>query len=365
MSGKEARTYQSRQQHFVNFLLRHKLGKNIALKGFSQNIRNTIMACYTADLASGQNLLFMSLKSSTIIRYLAAAADLSIPYNQMNPCLDMYGKRSKQINNIITEIKRWENIPNRREPVTKEMIEYISKKGEALSKSEPDNIYSALSDWLILGMQSGFRRKEWAQEHSYLKKHKDVQRNVDKSVSAFTIKDFEFRGSKNKRLNQNCTRTVNNAKSVNVTWRYQKNNDNGQVITYVEDINNKEFCYVQAAKRIRLRAIKLKQSNNLPIAIYNKYKKKIQINYITDVDIKNILQESAKHVYKMTSKEDLDKFTSHSIRVMACVILHSQNMSSEDIKFRLRWRSDSFRMYLRNIIEIAERHKNAIANLNE
>ena len=83
------------------------------------------------------------------------------------------------------------------------------------------------------------------------------------------------------------------------------------------------------------------------------------------MDIKNILQESAKHVYKMTSKEDLDKFTSHSIRVMACVILHSQNMSSEDIKFRLRWRSDSFRMYLRNIIEIAERHKNAIANLNE
>ena len=63
LSGKEARTYQSREQHFINFLLRHKLGKNIALKGFSQNIRNTIMACYTVDLASGQNLLFMSLKS--------------------------------------------------------------------------------------------------------------------------------------------------------------------------------------------------------------------------------------------------------------------------------------------------------------
>ena len=93
------------------------------------------MACHTADLGSGQNLLFMSIKSGTIIRYLAVAVDLSIPYNQMNPCLDIYGKWSKQINNVITEIKRWENIPNRREPVAKEMIEYISQKGKALSKT--------------------------------------------------------------------------------------------------------------------------------------------------------------------------------------------------------------------------------------
>jgi hypothetical protein len=46
----------------------------------------------------------------------------------------MYGKRSKQINNIITEIKRWENIPNRREPVTKEMIKIYFNKRQSFIK---------------------------------------------------------------------------------------------------------------------------------------------------------------------------------------------------------------------------------------
>ena len=84
--------------------------------------------------------------------------------------------------------------------------------------------------------------------------------------------------------------------------------------------------------------------------------------HIDDVHIKSLLQEAARKVYKITDKEDLAKFSAHSIRVGACVLLHAQNISTEDIKFRLRWRSDSFRMYLRNIVQLAERHRDAIAN---
>jgi hypothetical protein len=363
ISDKESGTRRTRQQHFLKFLNKSNLGNNISLSGFSQNIRNIIMACYTADLASGQNILCISLKSGTILRYLATAAELSLPHNQMNPCLDIYGKRSKHINNIINEIKRWENIPNRREPVSKQMIDYIASKGKKLHKKIPDNIYLALSDWLILGMQSGFRRKEWAQENSYLIKHKDIQRNVDGSSAAFIMNDFEFRGRNNTRINQKSNYDVNNSHSVNLTWRFQKNNDNGQIVTYVKDTVNKAYCYVSAAKRIRLRAIKYKVQEDMPVAIYNDIKKKKKVDYINDINIKEILQEAAKHVYNISKKEDLMKFTSHSIRVMACVILHAQNMSTEDIKFRLRWRSESSRIYLRNITEIAERHKDAISKL--
>ena len=80
------------------------------------------------------------------------------------------------------------------------------------------------------------------------------------------------------------------------------------------------------------------------------------------MQIRVILQEAAKSVYNIKSKEDLAKFSAHSIRVGACVLLHAQNLSAEDIKFRLRWRSDSFRMYLRNIIQFAEMRRDAIAN---
>ena len=85
-----------------------------------------------------------------------------------------------------------------------------------------------------------------------------------------------------------------------------------------------------------------------------------KICFIDDVHITTILREAASKVHNITCKKELAKFTSHSIRVGACVFLHAQNASKEDIKFRLRWRSDSFRMYLRNIIQLAERHRDVI-----
>ena len=60
------------------------------------------------------------------------------------------GVRSRYINNIIKELQKWESVPNRREPVTIEMVGYIMSKGKYLSKTNPDNIYSALGNWLAL-----------------------------------------------------------------------------------------------------------------------------------------------------------------------------------------------------------------------
>ena len=80
------------------------------------------MACYLAHLVTVQTLLCRSIKSSTITRYLSAAAELSIPAKMLNPCLDIMGQLSSHIKDIINELKRWESIPKRREPVTKEMI---------------------------------------------------------------------------------------------------------------------------------------------------------------------------------------------------------------------------------------------------
>ena len=319
------------------------------------------MACYAADLVAGDNLLCMSLKAGTILRYLQAAAELSIPANVMNPCLDITGKQSKYIRDIITEVRRWESMPDRREPVTKEMVEHVFNKGLELSRSNPDNQYAAVADWLILGQQSGFRRSEWAQDRSHLKKYKDFQRNVDGSSSAFILGDFEFRGKNNSRIDQNSVYAVNRAHIVNVKWRFQKNNDNGQIISYVEDKENPIHCYVRAAKRIRRRAIRLQQENDKPIAIFRKQAKNTKFDYIDDTHVNKILQEAASTVHHITKKEELQRFTTHSIRVGACVLLHSQNVSKEDIQFRLRWRSDSFKMYLRNIIPLAEMHKNAVA----
>ena len=160
LSSKDAGTLYSRQKHFINFIKEKEVGNNVALTGFTLNVRNIIMACYTAYLASEATLLCKTIKSDTIKRYLSVASELSAPAQMMNPTLDLMGNLSVFIKDIIHEAKRWESMPNRREPLTKEMIEYIIDKGENSKKTNPDNLYSAMGDWLVLGKQTGFKRKE-------------------------------------------------------------------------------------------------------------------------------------------------------------------------------------------------------------
>ena len=244
------------------------------------------------------------------------------------------------------------------------MVEYIIDKVITLNDLNPHNLYTAIADWLILGEQTGFRRKEWAQDTTYLQKYNDIERNIDGTPAAFIMNDFVFKGKNNKHIDNSSNKEVNKASIVNIKWRYQKNNDNGQVISYIKDTANKRLhCAVEASKRIRRRAIRLGISKDKPIAVYSEHKHNTKkICYIDDIHIKKLLQEAAKRVYNIKDKKDLSAFTSHSIRVGACVLLHAQNISAEDIKFRLRWRSDSFRIYLRNIIQLAERHRDAIVN---
>ena len=206
----------SRQQHFIEFLRKIKLGNNVALKGYTLTTRNIIMACYVAHLSLGETLLCKTIKSSTISRYLSAAVELSTKANMMNPCLDIMGKQSDYIKGIFKELKRWENVPNRKEPVTKQMIEYVIEKGRNSYKTNPHNLYLALSNWLILGQQTGFRRKEWAQDRTYMKKHKDIERNINGTSSAFILNDFEFRNVGNRRINNSSVKEVNKASIVNI-----------------------------------------------------------------------------------------------------------------------------------------------------
>ena len=167
--------------------------------------------------------------------------------------------------------------------------------------------------------------------------------------------DFEFRAKHNKRINNSFMNEINKSSIVNIRWRFQKNNDNGQIISYVKDNINKTYCVVEACKRLRKRAINLKIPKDKPIAVFTETNKgKSKTCFIDDIHIKSLLQEAAGIEYNIKCKKELSAFTSHSVRVGACVLLHAQNTSAEDIKFRLRWRYDTFRTYLRNILPLAE-----------
>ena len=145
-TDKDARTLRSRQDHFLRFLSDMHLGTNVSLKEFTQVIRNVIMVCYVAHLASGQTLLCRSIKTCTIRKYLKAASDLSIPFQMMNPTVDIQAKESEFIKDILYDAHYCESMPKCREHITKDMVSFIRTKGSFLSLQ--DNIYIVLSDWL-------------------------------------------------------------------------------------------------------------------------------------------------------------------------------------------------------------------------
>ena len=66
-------------------------------------------------------------------------------------------------------------------------------------------------------------------------------------------------------------------------------------------------------------------------------------------------------MFKLKPKDEaLKRWTTHSIRVTACNLLHRQGFSGSYIQTRLRWTSDAFLMYLRNTLYTAAQHTKAL-----
>jgi hypothetical protein len=148
---------------------------------------------------------------------------------------------------------------------------------------------------------------------------------------------------------------------MEIRYRFQKNKDNRQKIKYSKSTNTK-LCPARAGLKIRRRDQRLRVKAHTPIAVYS-YSSKKKAKYISDKDIESVLQMVAKEVYNLTLLEDIKRFSSHSIRVGACVLLYSSGKDGEFIKLRLRWKSDTFTLYLRNTTLRAGQHCRAVESL--
>ena len=89
-------------------------------------------------------------------------------------------------------------MPNRREPLTKDMATFLVKKSAVLNL--PDGKYAIMTDWFILALQAGFRRMKWSQDFTKIATTKSFQCNIDGSSSAFIQSDFQFRGPNGRRI---------------------------------------------------------------------------------------------------------------------------------------------------------------------
>ena len=84
------------------------------------------------------------------------------------------------------------------------------------------------------------------------------------------------------------------------------------------------------------------------------------LSYLTSPFVERLIKLAAKHAHGITAVADLKKFTPHSPRVGACVLLHVVGRLPDYIKKRLRWKSDTYEDYLRRIDHVASDHVKAI-----
>jgi hypothetical protein len=353
-----------------SFCRRHAISDPGLLCVDSYQEANLIFAMFAVYLALGHTLLCKTIKSATISNYLRVAAKHVVsarrripnPNNILlwqDPRIDMTtGKNASTITGVLAEVKRWENMPNRREPLTVDMVVYQKLQ---CREDEPHSESAAMYDWEVFGLYSGNRLTEWAQKDGA-----SITLNIDGTPKAFLIGDLQFRGENRRNMSlSDALRRPYLVHTIDVTWRFQKNGNNGEKKTFVRITDNPDLCAVSALLRIARRWKELKLPVDHPLAVYTTDGTASgEVKFIRETNINTALQQAARQVYNITKKEDLGRFTSHSIRVGACVALHAANVSSLNIQHALRWKSDSFLTYLRNLPCQAQRTARAVVEFN-
>ena len=152
---------------------------------------------YVVFLGMGHTLLCKTIKSDTIKRYVRAAAaqvqkrrEAYVRTHPQTPLSWFYPLRAHgdiqwatPVQDCLKEIHRWENMKDRREPLTVDMIH--SQFRQCLA-STPHSLDQVLYDWEVCGIYAGFRLSEWAQEN-HVRHLSQVKLAIDGEPTAFLI----------------------------------------------------------------------------------------------------------------------------------------------------------------------------------
>ena len=148
---------------------------------------------------------------------------------------------------------------------------------------------------------------------------------------------------------------------MKVTWRIQKNRRNGQSIKIPVERDHQMVCPVYNALQIVMRKTRIDPTNlDTPVCIYVN-NNSMEPLYLTGPKVKNLIQKAINIVNPKMSAEDRQKYSAHSLRVWACVLLDQAKKPPSFIKQRLRWLGESYRLYLRDTLHQSQSHREALS----
>jgi hypothetical protein len=320
---------------------------------------------YAVHLGTGHSLLCKAIKSGTIATYCLNAAQFVALFDDKERDIRKTEGNSTFApcyNQVLKELRRWEVMPNRREPYT------LAMQRRLIVRAGPHSIggrLHALKNWFSVMLQAGGRLGEWAQrrgDHLLTRAAKDFKGNP----RAFSLDDVEFLGRGKVRLTlADALRDRSRVKYARIRWRTQKNGNNGEQKTFSRNMLKVDLDVVDSWLDIVERFLRLTTSErtDLPLSLY-RTSKNGTLQLLTANDIESVMQSLAIEVYNLHTvrhKDDIARFLAHSLRVGACTILQAAGFAAHEIKFLLRWKSEAFMDYLRNLAVTAERQNTAVA----
>jgi hypothetical protein len=329
------------------------------------------LAMYALHLSAGNSIYCKSIKVATIEQYLLAAATFLAQYSGVDYRKDH--AHDKHLGHILApilrDIKKYESVPNRREPYDPQM--HLAARFIA-AQCDPDSLVCALTDGFEQGFCAGYRLSEWAQPSGISNPRSPQLNHLKEGIrtKALVPDDFRIMTVSNHRASGMAILDVplEQITKMWAKWRTQKNGQNGEEKLFARNPKLGGFCFVASVYRAlsRFQRLSLLDSrlrpNSTPLSVYWSTKFAC-VRLITADAIERFMRHLASRVYHMhpdRDSSDLSKWSSHSLRVGACVALHAMGFSPMDIQWILRWRSQAFMAYLRNIAILAHRQVQAL-----
>ena len=327
--------------------------------------RNFVIACYAVSLTTGETLLNKRVRHDTLKGYVRMAIKCHTDRRLPSPRL----ADTDYISVILDAVRKLKAVPNRREMIHDSMYEHLLTQYTSASASHPDAEQTALMEWLFLGRWVGPRKSEWCGDTATSYRTIDDPEWGDRpNALPFIFDDFRFLSSSGQEIfltkehwSDPHLEPLKEISYVELRVRKQKNNDNYQKLLYARLASESPLCPVRCAFRIVCRGRRLGISPTHPAAVFATRAKLEPFHIITGNNVNTILRKTARAVFHLKRDDpNLSLWSSHSLRVTACNLLHRAKFSDSYIKNRLRWKSDSFLMYLRNTFYTADEHAKAL-----
>jgi hypothetical protein len=349
-----------------------KLDDDMALEHACIQRCNWQLGLYAVHLATGNSVSCRAIKAATIDKYIRNVAKFCARTNPRDPRkLEQTQKLlAPTIQGVLDEARRWEEIPDRREPFTIEMLRYLIEMRDTQPHIYgPDSLMATMIDYASAGLYDGFRLSEWAQPNG----HHEISNphlNHKGEACAFCLGDIRFLSSDKIRVPIAQVLKLDPSSQIVgrdfIKYRTQKNGKHGEERQHTRNLSPTAPCHVASMMRVVHRLVRIVGVKyNVPLCVYRHDNGTAR--YVTASLIESTFRMAAAHVYKLDPISDsahLRKWSAHSMRVGACVILHGMGFTDTQIQFLLRWTSNAFYVYLRNIAGLAHKQNRALEDLS-